>query len=138
MKGLLTSCFLAILAQPLFIGELDAQEFIFSDGFEDCSPGERVFWDGGGDGVSWSNAANWQGNAIPAGGDSVSVPVFSPQAFVYDSSLGTRGIRCLDSRRALSVTGGNLAISRTGTVSSSVTVSGGALKVTGRLRVEVK
>jgi hypothetical protein len=136
MNGLLNACFLAILAQLLPIGELDAQELIFSNGFELCLPGDRVFWDGGGDGVFWSNAANWQGDVIPADGDSVSVEVFSEQMMVYDNSLGTRGIRCLDSNRALSVTGGNLEILESGRVSSSISITGGSLKVTGSLRVE--
>lgn len=134
----LKACLLGVLALPLFIGELHAQEFVFSDGFEDCSPGTRVFWDGGGDGISWISAANWQGNAIPAEGDSVSVRIFSPQTIVYGNALGTRSISCLDSTRALSVTGGNLEITKSGTVGSSVTVSGGTLKVTGQLRVEVQ
>jgi len=136
MNGLLNACFLAILAQLLFSGELAAQELIFSDSFELCFPGDRVFWDGGGDGVSWADPANWQGDVIPADGDSVSVQVFSQQMTVYDNSLGTRGIRCLDSNRGLSVTGGNLEILETGRVSSSISITGGSLKVTGNLRVE--
>ena len=29
-------------------------------------------WTGSGDGVHWSDPANWSGNAVPANGDSVS------------------------------------------------------------------
>lgn len=138
MSRLLNNCFLAILAQLLLIGALHAQGLVFSDSFEGCFPGKMVVWDGGGDGVSWAGPANWQGNQIPADGDSVSIQISGPQSIVYSNSLGTRSIRCLDSNRALSVTGGNLELLETGNVNSSITVAGGALKVTGRLRVEVQ
>ncbi|WP_423925032.1 hypothetical protein [Dokdonella sp.] len=120
------------------MGELDAQEYIFSDGFEGCAPGQKLYWDGGGDAISWASPGNWQGDVIPADGDSVSIPIPNPQAIVYGSSLGVRSVRCLESNRGLSVTGGSLEIVNAGSVNSSITVTSGDIKVTGRLRVEVQ
>lgn len=137
MNRLINVSLLTILAQLLFIGKLDAQSLIFSDSFESCFPGSLIVWDAGGDGVSWANAANWQGNSVPADGDSVSIQIPGAQTIVYDNTLGTRSIRCLDSNRALSITGGSLTILETGNLGSSISVVGGALKVTGRLRVEL-
>jgi hypothetical protein len=140
MKGLLTTCILAVLAQFLLISELDAQALIFSNGFENCTPGTTRLWDGGGDGVTWSSPANWQGDVLPVNGDSAHAQTSSPQTIIYGSSAGTRSIRCLDFNRPLSITGGNLEILQSGTVRSPVTVTGGTLKVTGtgRLRVVVQ
>lgn len=138
INSLIKACFLTIFAQLPLVGDLAAQEFVFSDGFEDCSPGQRVYWDGGGDGVAWAGPANWQGDVVPAEGDSVSIPMVSPQEIRYDSSMGARSVRCLDSNRALSVTGGTLEILSTGSVNSSIKVTGGSIRVTGRLRSVVQ
>lgn len=122
----------------LMIGKSGAAQLIFANGFETCFPGQTQVWDGGGDNVHWADPGNWVGNVVPANNDSVSIPVVVPQVVVYDQSMGTRVVRCLDSKRALSVTGGNLEILDSGRVDSSVSVTDGAVKVTGRLRVEVQ
>jgi hypothetical protein len=36
-----------------------------------------IHWDGGGDGVSWHNAANWVGDMLPGTGDDVFIDVAS-------------------------------------------------------------
>lgn len=137
LGGLARTCCLALVAQLLLVGEPAAQARVFSDGFEDCFPGQKRTWSGAGDGVSWSIPGNWQGAMVPADGDSVSIPVFSPLAVVYDSALGSRTVRCLDSNRALSVTGGSIEILQAAGLNAGLTVTDGAIRVTGRLRVEV-
>ncbi|HEX9781530.1 MAG TPA: hypothetical protein VGA56_02220, partial [Opitutaceae bacterium] len=39
----------------------------------DGSGGGVVFWDGGGDGLSWTDTLNWSGDALPASGDDVEI-----------------------------------------------------------------
>ena len=54
----------------------DINELIFFSGFEPCdnaetAPDGAVFWDGGGDGTSWNDELNWEGDALPAENDDV-------------------------------------------------------------------
>jgi hypothetical protein len=135
MNGLFKVCISAILAQVLFVGTLHAQDPIFSNSFETCFPGDRIGWDGGGDGVSWADPFNWEGDELPADGDSILVQILSQQIVSYDSSLETTVIRCLDSNQALSVTGGHLKITESGKVIPRVTITGGTFTVTGGLQV---
>jgi len=138
INKLLKFCCFFILAQILLIDNSAAQALIFKDSFENCLPGATLIWDGGGDNVLWADPANWQGNLTPANGDSVSIQIPGQQAIVFDSSLGSREIRCLSSERALSITGGNLEILQSGVINSSVTVTGGSLEVTGRLSADTR
>jgi hypothetical protein len=53
-------------------------------------------WDGGGDGVSWTNAANWSGDTLPAAGDDVVINVAGTNATINytTSSLTLRSLQC--------------------------------------------
>jgi hypothetical protein len=84
---------------------------------------------------SLPNAANWEGDRLPADGDSITIQGSNQQMVVYDDSLDTTSIRCLDSNRALSVTGGLLEISEAAIVSPGITITGGSFRVTGSLSV---
>ena len=128
-------CISAILAQALLVGHLEADDSIFISGFESCYPGNKLVWDGGGDGVSWADPANWKGDVLPADGDSISIQVFSQQAVIYDNSLDVTSVRCLDTERALVVTGGDLEVTEAGNVSPGIVITGGTFRVTGGLRV---
>jgi len=134
MNRLLKVCISAVLAQVLFISVLNAQEIIFTDSFENCPPANRVDWDGGGDGVSWSDPLNWEGDVLPVEGNSVSIRAFGKVTVVYDSSAGITNLRCIDSSESLSVTGGELGI-ETGWVSPGLSISHGTLSVAGNLQV---
>jgi hypothetical protein len=108
---------------------------IFDSGFESCSPGAKLAWDGGGDGVSWADVANWEGNVLPVDGDSITIQALGQNMLVYDSSLGATRIRCLTSNRQLSITGGHLEVTESAVVSPEIFISGGSLTVTGSLQV---
>jgi hypothetical protein len=56
-------------------------------------------WDGGGDDTSWSNAANWAGDVLPATGDDVVINVSGPQ-IMLPGSLNLNSLEV--SNRALS------------------------------------
>jgi len=135
MNRLLTVCISAIFAQVLLADAVDTQEIIFSNSFETCFPGDRLGWDGGGDGLSWADSVNWEGDALPADGDSALIQMLNQQSISYDNSLQTTIIRCLDSNRALSVTGGHLKIIESAKISPRITITGGTFTVTGGLQV---
>ena len=44
-----------VLSHAVFASTTQAQDLIFYDGFEGCTLGGTVDWDGGGDGTSWSD-----------------------------------------------------------------------------------
>lgn len=110
---------------------------IFKDDFEaiPCALAKKLTWDGGGDGVSWFDAANWTGDVLPSDGESVSIQMTGQQTISFNNSSNTTSVRCLDSNQALSVAGGTLVITENGTVSPVITVSGGKLLATGDLQV---
>ena len=135
MKSLLHACICAFLAQLPLSMAAQADEIIFGNSFETCFPGKLFDWDGGGDGITWAEAANWNGDALPHDGDSISVLLLNQPAIIYDGSLQTTIIRCFDSSLALTVTGGALEITESATINAPLTITGGTLKVSGNLHV---
>jgi alanine dehydrogenase len=75
-----------------------------------CGLGQTKVWTGGGDGVSWTNAANWSGGTVPAGSYDVMIT----------NGLGTSVV----------LSSGNITV-RSITCTKAFTLSGGALMVTG-------
>jgi hypothetical protein len=89
----------------------------------------RIAWDGGGDGFSWLDADNWDGNVLPGSSD---------QAVIEDSGLQVRiagavSIAGLEAASALIVdAGGSLTLTGPGVVEGQLTLSPGTtLTVTG-------
>ena len=64
---------ISLIALVLTTTELPA-DTIFLDGFELCRTAGVVEWDGGGDGQSWSDPLNWEGDNLPVDGDAVAIP----------------------------------------------------------------
>jgi outer membrane protein assembly factor BamB len=114
---------------------LAAPETIFSGSFESCGLVDRVAWDAGGDGVSWADSANWENDVLPVDGNSITIEASGQQIITYDSSLAETSIRCLNSNRGLSITGGALKITSSAIVSPAISITGGSLTVTGSLQV---
>ncbi|MGB7324683.1 MAG: hypothetical protein WBD31_07415, partial [Rubripirellula sp.] len=78
-------------------------------------------WDGGGDGVNWSDAANWFGDVLPGAADHVFLDVAGIPTIV---SSGNVSILSLTSNETISITGGVFA--PTGNVSApTLSVDGG-------------
>jgi len=94
-----------------------------------------VAWDGGGDGTSWADPANWEGDELPQDGSSITIESSNPQMIGYDVSLGATRLDCLESTRGIAITGGDLEITEFATVSPEITITGGSLVVTGILQV---
>ena len=136
MNHLYRLCVTAILAQFVLVETSHAQS-IFGSGFETlpCVLGKKVSWDGGGDGVSWFDAANWKGDVLPADGNTVSIQMTGQRTISFNKLFNTVSVQCLDSNQALSVAGGTLEIIESGIVSPVITITGGTLKATGDLQV---
>ncbi len=87
-----------------------------------------VSWDGGGDGVNWSDPDNWSGNALPTSADDVTISVGGTITVIHAS--GSTTIQSLTSDENLTISGGSLTVT-TGasnvngdlTVSSTATLS---------------
>src|SRR5687767_5453104 len=84
-----------------------------------------VSWDGGGDGVNWTNNLNWSSNAVPGPNDDVTISVAANPTVLVPS--GTQSIRSLVSDEAIRTTGGTIAIGTTATASQPVTLASGGL-----------
>ena len=64
---------LSILCSLIFTQAALGQDEIFYDGFELCRTADVIEWDGEGDGTSWNDPLNWEGDAIPVDGDKVAI-----------------------------------------------------------------
>ena len=84
-----------------------------------------VFWDGGGDGTSWADPANWSADQAPAPGDDVTIDVLADPLVRI---TGPQSIGSLASAEAIDLGGGGaLSVDRTSVVSGPFTLSNGNL-----------
>ncbi|MCA3004161.1 MAG: hypothetical protein IOD15_02225 [Phycisphaerales bacterium] len=51
-----------------------------------------VTWDGGGDGVNWTNPANWDGDVLPGTADDVVIPEGGSQGMFLSGSASVRSV----------------------------------------------
>ena len=91
-----------------------------------------IFWDGGGDGASWSDPNNWSTNTLPGPSDDVTISVAGNIAVAH--STGTTSINSLQCDEALVLSGGSLSIAA-GSQIAVFTLSGGTLSGTGAVTV---
>jgi hypothetical protein len=92
-----------------------------------------VAWDAGGDGVNWSDPANWSTNALPTAADDVTiaVPDGNPTIVVKDSEI----VHSLTSNESLSLSGGKLELVAPSSIAASLTLAGGELAGGGTVTV---
>jgi len=89
-----------------------------------CQPdGSPVFWDAGGDGVSWSDGANWDIDRVPNGCEDVTVNAGT--TVVHDK--GNNQAMRVTSSSALDMDGGSLAVRDTIRVAATFRFIGGTL-----------
>ena len=67
-------------------------------------------WDGGGDGTSWTNAANWNGDILPVAGDEVVIDVPGTNATITYTASATLTLRNLQCEEMLSLSAGGLTV----------------------------
>jgi hypothetical protein len=89
-----------------------------------------VDWDGGGDGVNWTDPINWNGNALPGSSDDVVIDV--PGTISVTKSSATTTIRSLTCQEDLTISGGTLTVTTGASViNGSLTMTGGTLTASG-------
>lgn len=98
-------------------------------GFVASSHSAVVTWDGGGDGVNWSDPINWSGNVVPTSADDV---VLGAGAAVIISGINPT-VLSVQSQRPLSITSGSLGVTAgSSEVKGALTLSlGTSLAVNG-------
>src|SRR4051794_14769737 len=67
-----------------------------------------VLWDGGGDGVNWTNGANWSNDAVPVSADDVTISVAANPSIIIGSGL--QSIHSLQSDELLTVSGASTTL----------------------------
>ncbi len=92
-----------------------------------------VFWDGGGDGVSWHDAQNWSANALPGPGDRVLVD--APLVSVAHSS-GSTSVARLTARSRIALSGGTLTVSESSSIAGLSLSGSGVLAGAGDLTLQ--
>jgi hypothetical protein len=90
-----------------------------------------VSWDGGGDGVNWTDANNWSTNALPGPGDDVTIDVAgSPNVRLQ---AGTQSIRSLTCAESFELGFGELSLATASTITGPFTFGFGTLSGAGDL-----
>jgi hypothetical protein len=81
-----------------------------------------VTWSGGGDGTSWLDSHNWQGNVLPGASDDAVINL--PGTFTVRYAGGSTSIHSLQSARALTIASGSLTLTAGASeVDNALTVS---------------
>ncbi|MFN8491312.1 MAG: carboxypeptidase regulatory-like domain-containing protein [Caldilineaceae bacterium] len=88
-------------------------------------------WDGGGDHVSWQNAANWNNDTLPSTTDDVYIPITA----TVNLNAGTATINSLTSDGALQISGATLSLASASTVNNAFTLSSGSLTGSGSITI---
>ena len=129
--------FLSRLGLPTFHFPFSIFHFSFSFLllFPSLAAAAAISWDGGGDGVSWSDAINWSGDVLPGASDDVTINVGGTATITLAS--GTQTINSLSCDEALVISGGSLDIAAASSITAggSLTLSGGTLTGGGTLTV---
>ncbi|MBE2258314.1 MAG: DUF4347 domain-containing protein, partial [Rhodobacteraceae bacterium] len=106
---------------------LPASEFSLN-GFQSLL-GSRT-WDGGGDGVSWSDRFNWSGDLTPGANDDVVIDAaLGDPAISISAVAGSVQVKSLTSSRPISVlSGATVQASSTIVLNRSMTLAGGTIE----------
>lgn len=92
-----------------------------------------ILWDGGGDGTTLTQAANWTGDVLPGPADDAVIDIAGTPTIRF--TTGTFTVNSLTSAETFIMSGGTLTIGTASTVSGTTTVSGGTLAGAGTLTI---
>ena len=83
-----------------------------------------VTWDGGGNGIHWSDALNWSNNVLPGAADDVTID-FGGNTVQHD--VGSDTVHSLTTTNPFELAGDTLSVVTTTQVNNSFTLNGGSL-----------
>ena len=89
------------------------------------------FWDGEGDGVNWTDAANWSGDTLPGPSDDVLIDF--PGDNLFRIASGSQTVNSLYSEETLQIDGGTLTLTAASTMNDGLTLSSGILTLSDTL-----
>src|SRR5262245_56135381 len=78
-----------------------------------------VTWDGGGDGVNWTDPINWSTNSLPGATDDVLIDI-AANPTIHISS-GTQSVQSLHSAENLVIDGGTLSLAQASQIDAMLT-----------------
>jgi hypothetical protein len=90
-----------------------------------------VSWDGGGDGVHWSDPANWSGDALPGPNDAVLINVAADPTIVFD--LPAAKVKSITSREHIRLESGTLTVWQEWRQAALLEIAGGSIGGAGNL-----
>ncbi|MEM8679379.1 MAG: Calx-beta domain-containing protein, partial [Planctomycetota bacterium] len=89
-----------------------------------------VTWDGGGDGLSWSDPLNWDSDQLPVDADEVIIDLPGSDPTIEYSS-GSLSLASLTSQEALHLRGGTLTVTGIGQINANLTIDDANLVADG-------
>jgi hypothetical protein len=118
----------------MLVPSLLTADEIFLDGFELCRTADVIEWDGGGDGTSWSDPANWVGDAVPA--DGAKVAIREDTSLTVDIGAGfATTLTCLAVTSNLRISWGTLVFDGPATIIGNLDFVRGAMTINGQMIV---
>lgn len=99
-----------------------------------------VTWTGGGDGSSWSDAANWDTDSVPVGGDSIQIPAGLSSYPTIDSAVTVDDIT-IESGASVTIGASGILemnVSSATTIPELIVEDGGTLKNSGAVMIAVE
>lgn len=104
--------------------------------FEPCES-RRLFasiaWDGGGDGTSLTQAANWAGDVLPGASDDAVINIAGTPTIALSS--GAFSVHSLSCAEAFNMSGGTLTIAAASDISGAFSFTNGAIAGAGDLAI---
>src|SRR5688572_14382897 len=94
-----------------------------------------VSWDGGGDGLNWTDPINWSTNALPGPADDVTIDVPGSPTIRYWGGVQPDTINSLNCAEAFRMVLGKLDIAADSVMSGPVTLDGGHLYGDGDMSI---
>ena len=85
-----------------------------------------IAWDGGGDGVNWSNPLNWSVDVLPGAEDDVTISAAGDPTILI--TTGTQSIKSFLTEEAISVEGGIPQVATTAEIHANLQLAGGTVR----------
>jgi autotransporter-associated beta strand protein len=95
-----------------------------------------ILWDGGGDGTTLTQAANWAGDIVPGAADDAVIDIAATPTITHTTAGGTFSVNSLTCAENFTMSGGTLTVAAASSFSGVATISGGTLSGTGTVTIQ--